>query len=73
MKNIAVVMGGYSAERVISMKSGSVVAKHLQSDEFSTYTVVIDRDSWNLNLENQKYVINKKDFSANINGKKYIL
>ena len=51
MKNIAVVMGGYSAERVISMKSGSVVAKHLQSDEFSTYTVVIDRDSWNLNLE----------------------
>ena len=69
MKNIAVVMGGYSAERVISIKSGRVVAKNLQSDEFSTYTVVIDRDSWYLTLKNQKYVINKKDFSANINGK----
>ena len=37
MKNIAVVMGGYSAERVISIKSGKVVAKNLQSDEFSTH------------------------------------
>ena len=70
MKNIAVVMGGYSAERVISMKSGKVVVKNLQSDEFSTYTVVIDKYSWDLVLDNQKYNINKKDFSTNINGKK---
>ena len=70
MKNIAVVMGGYSAERVISMKSGKVVVKYLQSDEFSTYAIVIDRNSWNLILDNQKYNINKKDFSTNINGKK---
>ena len=35
----------------------------------SQHTVIIDRDSWYLTLKNQKYVINKKDFSANINGK----
>lgn len=69
MKNIAVVMGGYSSERLISMKSGKVVAKNLQSEEFSVYTVVIERESWNLVLGNQKYNINKKDFSTNINGK----
>lgn len=68
MKNIAVVMGGYSAERVISMKSGKVAAKHLQSDEFSAYTVVIDKNGWDLVLDNQKYSINKEDFSATING-----
>ena len=69
MKNIAVVMGGYSAERVISLKSGKVAVKYLQSDEFSTYTVVIDSNGWNVVLDNQKYNINKEDFSTNINGK----
>ena len=69
MKNIAVVMGGYSAERVISMKSGKVAVKHLQSDEFSAYTIVIDKNSWDLVLDNQKYSIKKEDFSTNINGK----
>jgi len=69
MKNIAVVMGGYSSERVISMKSGKVAAKLLQSDEFSAYTVVINENGWELILNNQKYNINKKDFSTNVNGR----
>ena len=69
MKNIAVVMGGYSSEKVISMKSGKIAAKHLQSNEFSAYTIVIDENGWNLVLNNQKYNINKENFSANINGK----
>jgi len=69
MKNIAVVMGGYSAERVISMKSGKIVVKHLQSDEFSAYTVVIEENGWDLILDGQKHSINKEYFSANINGK----
>ena len=68
MKNIAVVMGGYSAERVISLKSGKVVAKNLQSDEFSTYIVVIDRNDWKLVTDNKEYRINKEDFSTTING-----
>ena len=54
MKNIAVVMGGYSSERDISMKSGKVVAKNLQSDEFSTYTIVIDENDWELIFDKQK-------------------
>ncbi len=69
MKNIAVVMGGYSSEKAISMKSGKIAAKHLQSNEFSTYTIVIDENGWHLVLNNQKYNINKENFSANINGK----
>ena len=68
MKNIAVVMGGYSAERVISFNSGKVVAKNLQSDEFSTHIVVIDRNDWKLVTDNKEYRINKKDFSTTING-----
>jgi len=70
MKNIAVVMGGYSSERDISMKSGKVVAKNLQSDDFSIYTVVIDENGWELISEKKKYNINKEDFSTNINGEK---
>lgn len=70
MKNIAVVMGGYSAEKVISMKSGEVAAKHLHSDEFSPYTVVIDENGWNLLKNGQSYPINKDDFSAKVGAEK---
>lgn len=68
MKKIAVVMGGYSAEKIISMKSGEVVMKHLQCDEFHPYSVVIDKNGWNLIENGQSHPINKEDFSGNLNG-----
>ena len=73
MKKIAVVMGGYSAEKIISMKSGEVVMKHLQCDEFHPYSVVIDKNDWNLIENGQSHPINKEDFSVNLNGVNKIL
>ena len=45
-KNIAIIMGGYSSEYAISIKSGSVVAKHLRPERFNTYAIIIAKESW---------------------------
>lgn len=71
MKNIAVIMGGYSSEVEISLKSGSVVYKHINRDKYKPYRVHILKNKWVLvDEKNNEYPINKHDFSSEINGKK---
>ena len=68
-KNIAIIMGGYSSEFEISLKSGEVVYQHLNRDIYSPYRVHILKEKWVvLDKHNTEYPINKDDFSANING-----
>jgi D-alanine-D-alanine ligase len=70
-KNIAIIMGGYSSEFEISLKSGEVVYQHLNRDIYSPYRVHILKEKWVLlDKHNTEYPINKDDFSANINGDK---
>jgi D-alanine-D-alanine ligase len=64
MKNIAVVMGGYSSEREISIKSGSIALQFLDQNLFNIYKIVIDNDGWILFHEEQELIIDKKDFSV---------
>ena len=68
MKNIAIVMGGYSAEKVISMKSGQVVFDNLDRNKYIPFKVIIDENSWKLNFDEIDYPISKNDFTATING-----
>ncbi|MDA9898039.1 D-alanine--D-alanine ligase [Flavobacteriales bacterium] len=70
MKNIAVVMGGFSAEKVISIKSGTVAMNFLDKNRYNTYAVIIDNEDWRLENNNQSYPIDKLDFSVNINNQK---
>jgi len=72
MKAIAVVMGGYSAEKVISMKSGEVVMTFLDKSIYKTFAVVIDEKEWKLVENGNAYPIDKSDFSAEINEQKIV-
>ena len=45
-KNVAVVCGGYTAERNISLGSGDVVVRNLDESPFNVFKVVIDPDGW---------------------------
>jgi len=57
-------MGGYSSEHHISLKSGSVVQKHLDKDKFNVYGIVITPESWYHQTEtDEKIEVNKHDFS----------
>ncbi len=70
-KNIAIIMGGYSSEVEISLKSGTVVYKHLDTKKYIPYKVHILKNKWVLvDDNNDEYPINKHDFSAEVKGEK---
>lgn len=73
MKNVAIIMGGYSSEYKISLKSGEVVYNHIDKSKYNTYKIHILSEGWfYVDDENNRFVIDKNDFSANINGEKVV-
>ena len=71
IKNIAIIMGGYSSEVEISLKSGEVVFNHLNRDLYKPYKVHILKNKWVvLDQNNKEFEINRHDFSADLNGEK---
>lgn len=70
MRNVAVVMGGYSDESVISLRSGQLILNQLDKTKYHSYEVHILPDSWNVLYNNQKYPINRADFSVTIENTK---
>lgn len=63
-KNIAIIMGGYSSEFKISLKSGKVVYDHLDKKKFNCYRIHIFKEKWVYvdDAENET-PINRHDFS----------
>lgn len=63
-KNIAIIMGGFSSEVNISLKSGSVVYNHLDNNKYNPFKVHILKDKWVVvNDDNSEFPIDKNDFS----------
>lgn len=70
-KNIAIVMGGYSSEVNISIKSGNVVYKHLDTTKYTSFRVLILKDKWvALDALDKEYLIDKNDFSFQLKNQK---
>ena len=68
-KNIAIVMGGYSSEYDISLKSGNNAYQWLDRDQYAPYRVLIDKEQWAvLDAEENHYPINRHDFTADLAG-----
>ena len=44
--NLGVIMGGYSQEREISLKSGAQVMRHVDSNRFKIYAIDISAKGW---------------------------
>ncbi len=71
MKNVAIIMGGYSSEFKISLKSGNVVYDFLDKTKYIGYRIHIFKDKWvYVDEANQEFAIDKNDFSVTINGTK---
>jgi len=67
--NIAVVMGGYSDESVISLRSGQLILKNLDASKYSISEVHILSEGWNVISDGKKFPINKADFTFEKDGK----
>lgn len=69
--NVALVAGGYSGERVISLGSAAVAEKHLNPRRFNVYKIDIDREKWcYIKPEGGEILVDKNDFSLKIGRKK---
>ncbi|HND87595.1 MAG TPA: D-alanine--D-alanine ligase family protein [Saprospiraceae bacterium] len=67
-KNIAILTGGDSAERVISLKSGQVVRDHLPAERYRSFLIDIQKADWrDLDSGTQ---LDKNDFSLTLAGEK---
>lgn len=64
-------MGGYSNEYKISLKSGNVAYKHLNSNKFNLYRIHILKDKWvYVDANDAESPVDKSDFSIIENGLK---
>ncbi len=57
---IAVIYGGFSSERQISIASGQYVASIIDQEKFDVFEVDISQEKW---IVNGKWLIDKNDFS----------
>ncbi|MFY0630148.1 MAG: D-alanine--D-alanine ligase [Flavobacteriaceae bacterium] len=71
-KNIAIIMGGYSSEVEISLKSGDVVFDNLDKEKYNPFKVYVLKEQWFLMESQHKYEIDKNDFSVDIEGVKIV-
>jgi D-alanine-D-alanine ligase len=70
-KNIAIIMGGYSSEYLISLKSGSVVHESLPAELYNSYCIHIFKDKWvYVNKDLKEFSLDKSDFTVNLEGTK---
>jgi len=73
MKHVAIIMGGYSSEYQISLKSGQVVYDTLDRNVFTPYRIHILKSKWvYVDDHNIETSINKDDFSVFIGERKIV-
>jgi D-alanine-D-alanine ligase len=63
IKNIAVIEGGYSHEKVISLKSAETVFNNIDTVKYRPIKVRIDEEGWFAFYEGEKIAIDRTDFS----------
>ncbi|MGJ8685019.1 MAG: D-alanine--D-alanine ligase [Nonlabens sp.] len=69
MKNIAVLMGGYSHEWQISLKSGAVISENIDRSKYNVFEIAILEEGWYYtDAKEEKHFIDKNDFSITVNG-----
>ena len=70
-KNIAIIMGGYSSEYKISLKSGNVVYNTLDKGKYNAYRIHVFKEKWVfINDMDEEFPVDKNDFSVLVNKTK---
>ena len=69
-KNIAIIVGGYSSEYEVSLKSGHGMYSFIDGDRYNRYQVVLTKEKWEVESHEQRFPVDKNDFSFNFNGEK---
>lgn len=70
-KRVAVVTGGYSSEREISLKSGTEVYRHIDRSKYDVFLIRIDPEGWFFYPDDGAFIpVSRDDFSFIRRGEK---
>lgn len=72
MKNIAIIAGGNSSEYEVSMKSGKNIYNEIDETRYNKYLVVLKERDWHVEIGEEKFPVDKNDFSFTRNGEKIL-
>jgi len=67
---IAIIEGGYSHEKVISLKSAATVFENIDLAKYTPIKVRIDEEGWVAFINDNKIPINRDDFTVTVNDQK---
>lgn len=71
MKNIAILMGGFSQEAAVSLQSAATVAEYLDKSKYTAYRILITKEKWvYTDTLGQEIPVDKNDFSLTLEGNK---
>ncbi len=65
MKNVAIIEGGYSHEKIISLQSAETVYQNIDREKYNPIKVRIDEEGWFAYGGDEKVAIDRTDFSYN--------
>ncbi|MFW5805144.1 MAG: D-alanine--D-alanine ligase [Bacteroidales bacterium] len=69
--NVAIMAGGPSSERVISLQTADNIANSLPKAKYTAYTIDVNGPAWIYNLNKKdEAAVDKNDFSLSKDGKK---
>lgn len=69
-KNIALMAGGFSGERDISIQSARTIASHLDPVLYEVFTIEVNPENWLYRHSGNTISVDKTDFSLDMDGKK---
>ena len=72
MKNIAIIAGGNSSEYEVSMKSGKNIYDEVDENRYNKYLVILKGRDWHVEIGEEKFPVDKNDFSFTRNGEKIL-
>ena len=73
MDNIAIIMGGTSEERRISIQSGNTIKKYIDKKKYNAFLIsCINTNEFHVIINTTKYIIDTSNFSFQLNNKTII-
>lgn len=69
-KNIVVIAGGNSSEFGVSIKSGNYIFSEVDGERYNKYLMILRGREWQVQIGENKYDVDKNDFSFSLDGQK---
>lgn len=72
-KTIALLTGGTTGERVVSIKSAATIAQNIDINRYDVYEIMLTNEKWFYKSnDDAEIMIDKNDFSLTVKGKKIL-